>query len=286
MKKIIVSTDTGSDLPPTLAEKHNVKIVPMHVIMDNVSYADRSIPIDDLYDYYDRTNKVPSTSAVNVGEYIEFFKNIQSEYPGCVIMHLSFSSNASCTFQNAKIAAEGFEDVYIVDTHHVAGGLTAHIMKSIEIINSKGDDITDYQALADELAAIADKVHCSFMPGNLDYLKAGGRVSNAQYLGAAILRLHPLIEIIDGYLVSTKKYRGSMDKILDKYMEEFISKSNMSRDCLYVLYSKGLSEEILTRVKENSVKMGFKNCQYVQTGCVMTGHCGPGGLGFAGVEEI
>ena len=34
MRRIILSTESGADLPSELADKHNVQVVPMHVIMD------------------------------------------------------------------------------------------------------------------------------------------------------------------------------------------------------------------------------------------------------------
>ena len=62
----------------------------------------------------------------------------------------------------------------------------------------------------------------SFIPGNLEYLKAGGRLSNAAYLGATILKLKPLIEILNGKLVATKKFRGAMSHIAEKYLNEYL----------------------------------------------------------------
>ncbi len=285
MREIIISTESGSDLPKNLVEKYNVKVAPMHIVMNDTPYRDGSIPVDKIYDYYRETKKIPSTSAVNVGEYIDFFKKIQEDHPDCVIMHLAYTSLASCTYQNAEIAIRNFKDIYLIDTKNVSGGCTAHLAKAYEIIQAKKDSVTDYQALADEIQSWADKVFCSFIPGNLDYLKAGGRVSNAQYLGATLLRLKPLIEIVNGRLMASKKYRGTIEKFVDKYMEDYLEKHNVSRDCLYLMYSKGVSQATLDRMKENAVRFGFKSYEYVMTGCVISCHSGPGAIGLAGCCE-
>lgn len=285
MREIIISTESGSDLPKNLVEKYNVKVAPMHIVMNDTPYRDGSIPVDKIYDYYRETKKIPSTSAVNVGEYIDFFKKIQEDHPDCVIMHLAYTSLASCTYQNAGIAIRNFKDIYLIDTKNVSGGCTAHLAKAYEIIQAKKDSVTDYQALADEIQSWADKVFCSFIPGNLDYLKAGGRVSNAQYLGATLLRLKPLIEIVNGRLMASKKYRGTIEKFVDKYMEDYLEKHNVSRDCLYLMYSKGVSQVTLDRMKENAVRFGFKSYEYVMTGCVISCHSGPGAIGLAGCCE-
>ena len=61
--------------------------------------------------------------------------------------------------------------------------------------------------------ALSARTRMCFLPDNLEFLKAGGRVSNAVCLGSRILHIHPCIEIQDGKLVATKKYRGKMKKI-------------------------------------------------------------------------
>ena len=83
-----------------------------------------------------RLKKIPTTSAVNVGEYIDFFTQIREEHPDCVIMHLAYSSLASSTYQNAEIAIREFEDIYLIDTRNVSGGCTAHLAKTYEIVQA------------------------------------------------------------------------------------------------------------------------------------------------------
>ncbi len=60
-------------------------------------------------------------------------------------------------------------------------------------------------SLIEEMEAIVPKSRLAFVPGSLEFLKAGGRVSNMAYLGGALLKLKPRIELVEGKLVSTKK---------------------------------------------------------------------------------
>jgi fatty acid-binding protein DegV len=76
MKKVILVTESGSDMPLDLMKLHNIQVVPMHVIMGDKSYADGSIAVIEVYDYYKRTKKVPSTSATNPDEYQSVFERI------------------------------------------------------------------------------------------------------------------------------------------------------------------------------------------------------------------
>lgn len=285
MREIIISTESGSDLPDELIIRHNFYVVPMHVIIDNVDYEDGTIPVDMIFEHFEKTGRVPSTSAVNVAEYQDFWTKLQAEHPDCVIMHFTYSSKASSTHQAAMIAVRDFKDIYIIDTKQVSGGCTAHMIASWKRIQEVKDTATDYQALADELQALADKAVCHFVPNTLEYLKAGGRVSNAQYLGATLLNLKPLIEMEDGKLIATKKYRGSMSRWVDRFMDDFTQKYKLKKDCLYLMYGKGLADSVLKRMAENATRLGFQSYEYVMTGCVISCHGGKGAIGLAGMVE-
>lgn len=291
MREVIISTESGSDLPQNLIERYDFKVIPMHVIMHMESYDDGCFPVEKVYDYYEETGKVPSTSAVNDHEYEVFWNRLREEHPDCVIYHFTYSSLASSTHQSASIAVKGFQDVFIIDTLNVSGGCTAHMVASHDLIQkrlreaeAKGE-APAYAAIAEECQALAKKAVCHFVPGTLEYLRAGGRVSNAQYIGATILNLKPLIEIIDGKLIATKKYRGSMAKIIDKFMNDFIAKYRLDKKCLYLMYSKGLAESVLKRMAERAKELGFQTYEYVMTGCVISCHGGKGAIGLAGMLE-
>ncbi|HAD18911.1 MAG: DegV family EDD domain-containing protein [Lachnospiraceae bacterium] len=283
MKDIIISTESGSDLPQALISRYGFQVIPMHVILNSESHPDGLLPVEKIYEYYETTGKVPTTSAVNTSEYQEFFTRIRQEHPGCVIYHLAYSSTASSTYSNCSHAIRKFEDIYLIDTKSVSGGCTAHLVNTWKLIQQQKDTVSDYGALAAQIQALADRTVCHFIPGTLEYLKAGGRVSNAQYLGATLLNLKPLIEIDpDGRLITTKKYRGSMARVARRFLSDFTEKYNLKRDCLYLMFSKGLDQSILDYMKEFAYASGFESCEYVMTGGVISCHSGRGAIGLAG----
>lgn len=130
------------------------------------------------------------------------------------------------------------------------------------------------------------RTRVAFVPGNLEYLRAGGRVSNAAYLGGVLLQIKPLIEILDGELVSTKKYRGKIENVSEKLIKEYLDRYDMDREQIYLLYSLGLEEHIKKHMEEMVKENGFRKVTWVQAGCVITAHCGPGAIGIAGFENI
>ncbi|MCD8218310.1 MAG: DegV family EDD domain-containing protein [Clostridiales bacterium] len=221
-----------------------------------------------------------------MGEYIDLFNGIRAEHPDCVIMHFAYASAVSSSFQNAQIAIKSFDDVYLIDTTKATGGILFHLLRAYDIVQQRKGTITDYRALANEFQAMTSKLACSFIPGNLEYLKAGGRVSNAAYLGATLLHIKPLIEVDSGgHLIAAKKYRGSMMRIAESYVRDFVEGHNLRRDHIFLLYSKGISQEVLEKMKECVLALGFQAYTYIQTGCVINCHSGPGAIGLAGISE-
>ncbi|MBP1947150.1 DegV family protein [Virgibacillus litoralis] len=282
MRRIILSTESGADLPENLAEKHAVQVVPMHVIMDGKDYLDGSLPVEDIYDYYDRTKNIPSTTATNAHEYHDFFTKIKADYPDCIIIHIGYTSKASASFQSAVIASEDFEDLFLIDALNVTGGLAAIVMHAVTLLEN--EPAIEPDRLIEKIEAIIPKSRLAFVPGSLEFLRAGGRVSNVAYLGGALLKLKPRIELIDGKLVSTKKYRGKMSSVAEKLLHDYLNQFDIDREQLYFQYSIGLDESIKLRVEEIAKENGFKNIKWMQAGAMISTHAGPGGFGIAGLE--
>ena len=283
MRRYIIVTESGSDLPLDLVKLYNIQVIPMHVIMSDIDYKDGSIPVTEVYDYYKKTKKIPTTSAVNPNEYEDIFKKLMEENPDSTIINISYSSKASCTYQNALIGSEDIENIYHVDSLNVSGGEAAIIFKAAKLIEECPS--IEPQDLVNKIKEFVNKARVSFIPGNLEYLKAGGRLSNAAYLGASILQLKPLIEILDGKLVATQKFRGGMKRIAEKYVNEFIDRYNMDREMICFIYSLGLEEQVMKIMEEIATKKGFRRILWSQTGCVISCHSGPGAIGIAGFEN-
>ncbi|MFZ3577564.1 DegV family protein [Virgibacillus sp. DJP39] len=282
MKKIILSTESGADLPGDLADKHAVQVVPMHVIMGGEDYLDGSLPVKDIFKNYEQTKKIPSTTSTNAHEYHEFFTQIKTDFPDCVIIHIGYTSKASSSFQNAIIASEDFNDLHLIDALNVTGGLTAIVMYAVNLLEK--EPTIEPEHLIEKIEAIVPKSRLAFVPGSLEFLRAGGRVSNVAYLGGALLKIKPRIELIDGNLVSTKKYRGKMSGVTEKLMQDYLSQYDIDREQLYFQYSIGLDESIMQRMNKLAKEAGFKNIKWMQAGAMISTHAGPGGFGIAGLE--
>lgn len=282
--KYIIVAESGSDLPKELAQKYGIEILPMHVMFDNHNYNDGEFPVSKIIDYYHQTKKIPTTSATNVGEYMETFKHIHEQYPEKIIIHLCYSAITTATFQNANIASSGLNYVYHIDTKFVSGGQSLILIKVAKYIQENPQ--VSIENINQYVHQLISKTHMSFLPSQLDFLKAGGRVSNAAYLGANVLGLKPIIDILDGKLVAGKKYRGrDMVKICKRMVDELLSAYDNDLEDIILLYTYGIDEKILRDSEIKAKELGFQNIYKIQAQGVITTHAGPAGFGIIFCEK-
>lgn len=282
MSKLIILAETGSDIPAETAEKYGIRLVPMHVSFGDETKDDGTFPAEEIYGYYKRTGKLPKTSGCVPEDFTNVFGEIRDRDPDSHILYLAYSSVTTCSYQSAKIAIDtGHVDgVTCVDTKQVSAGQYAVVVKMAELLQEH-PEWTPEEA-SDKAVRLAERVKMCFLPDTLEFLRAGGRVSNAAALAGSLLKLHPCIEILDGYLQATKKYRGSMDKIAPRLVKEYIAEQKLSKDEIYLIWAPGLAEETKKAAETAAHDAGVKKITWVRTGGVITCHGGPGAFGIVG----
>lgn len=283
MSNIILVAETGSDVTREIASAYDIHLVPMHVSMGETTLDDGAFPPEDVCAYYDRTGKVPRTAACNPEDFAKVFDEIHDRWPEKKILHLAYSAVTTCSYQNALIAAENRDYVLSVDTKHASVGQSVVVQRVAELLH-KQPDLTLEQA-GEAARQIADSTYMCFIPDNLDYLRAGGRLSNAAALVGNILNLHPCIEMVDGKLVAQKKYRGSTKKVIAKMIADFDEKHHLKKDHLHFIYSTGLADECRATAEEAARSLGFTSFNWTKAGCVITCHGGPRAFGIVGISD-
>ena len=282
-KNIVIVAESGSDITPEVAKKYGIEIVPMHVSMGDKVRADGTFPVDEICEYYDTTGKLPKTSGSSPEDFNKVFDSIHEKYPEKHILYLAYSSSTTVSYASANIAAEGRDYITMLDTKHVSVGQYAAVTTVAEMLE-KNQDITVDEALA-YAEKVCKKTRMCFVPNDLEYLKAGGRVSNVVFISGRLLKIHPRIEILDGKLIATKKHRGNLSKIAPQLVYDYAEENKLNRDKLWLIWAIGTTDAVKKAAYDAAVDCGFKEIEWVKTGCVITCHGGPGAFGVVGMAE-
>lgn len=280
MSKYILVAETGSDINASLADKLGIYLAPMHVSLGDVTKDDGAFPVEEIVEYYKTTGKLPKTSGCTPDDFIQLFDRIHAKHPEAHIIHLAYSAVTTCSYQSAILAAEGRDYVTSIDTKHVSAGQAAITLKLQEMIRENPDmTLDEVKAAADDLL---ERARMWFTPDNLEFLRAGGRVSNATFIIGSVLKIHPRIELIDGKLIATQKYRGKMKQLAPKMVNEFAAQGEMDKECIYLIETPGLEQQTKDDAETAAKELGFERVEWIRTGCVITTHGGPGAFGVAG----
>ncbi|SEK18826.1 EDD domain protein, DegV family [Carnobacterium iners] len=283
MIKYIITTESGSDISPQLAERYGIYVVPMHVTMGSETYDDGSFDVEDIYRFYDKTGTLPKTSGSTPQDFTTVFERIFEEHPGAHIIHVAYSAVTTVSYNSCVIAARELENIHVIDSKNVSGGLTAVVVATAKFVEANPDSTPEeIVAFVEE---VRERTRFVFLPQSLLYLKAGGRVSNVAYLGASLLRLHPTIIIENGYLVASKKYRGSYERCLKNAVKDFVTNYSIDPETLTIGGTAGLSQAYKQLGEVTLNKLGYQDPLWFSAGAVISSHGGPGAFGIIGIEK-
>ncbi len=280
MPSIILVAESGSDISAKLAAKYNIHIVPMHVAFGDKTMDDGSFPPENIVSYYKKTGKLPKTSGSIPEDFSGLFDRLHETQPDAHILYLAYSAVTTCSYQSALIAAEGRDYVTAIDTKQVSVG-QGNVVIAVAKLLQKHPEMPLEEVIAKTRDLIARANMC-FLPDDLEFLRAGGRVSNVVALGGRILGIHPCIEILDGKLVATKKYRGKMARVVEQLTRDYTQAYHLDKEQLWCVYTVGFSKELRKIVERTAKELGFREIQWIQANGVITTHGGPAAFGIAG----
>ena len=281
--RIVLVAESGADIPEKTAKKYDIHIVPMYVVFDGCEKADGAFPVEDIVDYYKETGKVPGTGAPNIYDFSRIFDDIHEKYLDAGILFLAYSAATTSSFSNAGIAIAERDYVRAVDTKQASAGQGAVVVKTAHMLEKHPE--WSLEQAAEYVERIRDSVKMCFFPVNLDFLRAGGRLSNAAAFCGTLLRIVPRVDLCNGVLVAVRRYRGSLEKMVSKILKEFVKEKELKKDEIWFIVTVGTSEKIKKLAVYTAKELGFENIHMINAGGVITVHGGPGAFGIVGCQS-
>ncbi len=274
-EKILIASDSTTDLSSELIERYQIKILPLGVTLGERSYTD-GVDIDPemIYRHYESTGELPKTSAVNLVTFLDFFRRYTEE--GYSIVFFTISAEFSSTFNNARLAAQDFDNVYVVDTRNLSTGGGLLVIRAAEMAQ-RGCSAAE---IALECVRLVDHVDASFVIDSLEFLHKGGRCSAVAALGANLLHLKPCILVRGGRMTVGKKYRGKFPVVLSQYIADHLGDgTDIDLDRVFVTHAgcePGICERCMEQVK---ALVPFREVLLARAGCTISSHCGRNTVG-------
>ena len=240
--------------------------------------------VDDLgktfnYDHYMeqlRNGATPTTSQINVGQYLEFFRPyVEQNIP---ILYVAFSSALSGSYSSALQAVELLKEEYpdpqvkVFDTKAASVGEGLLVLEAVRLKN-------EGKTLEENLEWLENnylKVHSWVTVDDLKHLERGGRISKTSATLGSILNVKPIITVDqEGRLTNISKVRGrnkSIQKIVEETVKTIVAPLEQT---VYIAYAGDLeSAEKTKQLLEENIKM--KEVKLYPLGPTIASHTGYG----------
>lgn len=276
--KIAISTESTADLTSQLIKENNIHIIGFHVLLGEKEYIDgQDINSQTLFDFVDKTGTLPKTSAISEYEYTQHFAKLLKSYDH--IIHFCLSSDLSVSYQNAVKASKNFSGIEIINSKSLSTGIGLLVLNAAQRANA-GQQFSQIVSKAkDEL----ERVQASFVLDTLAYMHKGGRCSTIKLLGANLLKIKPEIKLDDGKMVVGKKYRGKLNDVLEKYVEDVLSENNPDKSRAFVTHSSYMQQA--DTIAQKLKQFGFEKVHITNAGATICSHCGPNTLGVLFINK-
>lgn len=280
MQDYIIATSSTSDLTRTYLEEHKIPFVAYSYTVGDQVFEDdcREETRDKVYKGMRKGDRL-KTSMINEFIYADFFRSLLSA--GKDVIFLDMSQQMSVSYEKCRLAGEMMKEefperrLYLMDTRCISGGLGL-LVKNMVARAEQGMSYDDVIAWGEENKL---KIAHRFTVDDLNYLKAGGRVSNSAALVGSLLSVKPVLYVPDrGTLDVAKKVRGrkaALAEILRAVKDDLavIDPTGMEINILQA-DCRADAEYVRDEIKKAYPSVG--EITITGLGVVIGAHCGPG----------
>ena len=274
--KIKITADSTCDLSEALLSQWNISLIPMHILMGEESLLDGvDVHPADVFAHAQNGGKMPKSAAPNLVEYTDFFAPFAAEYDA--VIHINVGSKFSSCFQNARLAAQDYENVFVVDSENICTGQGYLVLRAAKW----AADGLPPRNICMRLQTMAKKVELSFVLNQLDYMAKSGRCSGVLAFGANLLGIKPSLAVIDGELKVVKKYRGSLPICVGKYITDKLTDRDDIDTSMVFISSCQPKPGCMEAIKAGLKQYGkFEHIIETDIGTTIGGYSGPGTIGI------
>lgn len=271
--KTRIIVDSTADLTPEYKER--VHTVPLTVLFGEEEYID-GVTIDHktFYEKLVESDVLPTTSQATPDAFAKEYEKAKQAGESALVITLS--SAFSGTYQSAVIAAQEYENVYVIDSGTAAMGSGILVELAFRLL--------DQGKTAEQIAHILEeekkRIVIVALVDTLEYLKKGGRVSKSVAFAGSVLNIKPVLAVIEGQIEMLGKARGS--KMGNNLLVQQIDKvGGIDFEQPVLLGYSGISDALLQKYIEDSRHIwegNLEQLRYTTVGSVIGTHAGPGAV--------
>ncbi len=278
MSKILIMTDSASDITRETEEKYGIKVINFKLAVGDKGYTARmDFDNNGLYKILEEYDGIPSTSQITKFDFYDIYKEIYEQGYSDVI-YVSINAKGSATYSNSVLAKEELYEKHPeikekLAIHNIDGksytGAYGYPVTQAAIKAQKGASVDEI------LAYLHDWIdNCVIFFGmySLKYAKKSGRIPAAAAFVGEVMGLRPVSRIQHNAITTEAKVRGDkalVPKILDLTVNEMIPKTPY---CVVYGNDETVRDEMAAAMQK---KVGYPPEEFYQIGAEVAVNAGP-----------
>lgn len=270
-----ISVDCICDLPRKMWNELNLSIMYFYIETEEGRFQDVCELNSECIIEYLNEGKEAKSSSASMEEYKAHFESIKKEHDGPII-HICIAKYVSDSYGSAIEAAKLIDDVYVVDSGHLSGGMSLMILVAAEMAAAGAG----YELILKELEKMREKVCSSFIVNTTEHLYRNGKISKTVVKVSNILSLRPVLCLKDSRMVVSDICIGDIRSCAKTYIKKILKDPETIDSETVFLISAGCSFEFMEFVKEEVKKIvKWKKIIVNTASATVTSNCGPGTFG-------
>jgi len=272
-----IVTDSTSDIPNDVLEKHNIFQVPVDLTLENKTYLDGfDLSRNDFYEKLPSLKKIPTTAAPASGRFQQLYEKI-FEKGFSEIISIHAASTLSGIYNAARLAAQEFtQTIKIVDSEQLSLGLGFQVIQAARM----AEQILPFEEILRGIKSIKDRVYVFALLDTFEYIHRSGRVSWAKARIGSLLDIKPIVELRQGQVLNHGLARARRKGF--QYLGDCLTKLG-ELESLAVLHTNAVQDgkAFIQQFSPSHIP----DPMLVNVTTIIGTHVGPNGLGFAAVVK-
>ena len=277
MAGIRIVTDSTADLPENIIKEFGITVVPLIVRFGHEALrAGVEITNDEFYHRLTVDPVHPSTSKPSPGDFVEAYKKLLKDADEIISIHISAALSGTC---DSAISASTNDEINV--TTHVVDSRTGSLGLGhmVRLAAQKARDGVGAEQILNELDNTVRQTRTCFVVETLEFLKRGGRIGAAQAFLGSMLKVKPILHIMNGVVEPLDRVRSSrkaIDRIV-RYVREESGRTELEYAGL--MYTTDDTEATAIRAHIDA-EFEVRHWYVAKLGAVIGAHMGPGTVGL------
>ncbi len=286
MNKVAIMTDTISGIPPEMAEEYSIKVIPLYIIMDGISYVETEVNKDQLYTRLAQKENLPTTSSPTAAQYLEAYRELSQKAKA--ILHIHYTSWIGMGYKEAVRAKNMAKEelpqttIEVIDSHAECGAQLLCVLEAARAARD-GKTLPEVVAVVNDLIP---RLNLFYILDTLYYLRRGGRVGKAAAWVNSALAVKSILELdaaTKGVATPVTRTR-TKDEAIRKLVS--IVKERNQNKMVHAVVSHGNVSEQAEKLKRQLLsRVSVKEIHITGVSLIHTVHWTPGALRLGWYSE-